>query len=164
MRIRALLFSILTLVFFSGAALAEPVNYKELLPLVNITVPGWTPGAPTGQTVKAPVEASEAVLEFKKGEQRLEVAIYDGGPAMGSAMAAVSQVEMESPDETVKPVTIKGFRGTLYLHTKENEADLVITVPARFAVSLHLDNGLDGELLKNTASQIDLAKLSALGK
>ena len=164
MRMRALFVPVFFLILFAGTAQAEPVNYKDLIPLVKISVPGWTPGEPTGQTVKAPVEASEAVLEFVNGDKRLEVAIFDGGPAMAAAMAAVSQVEMESPDESVKPVAVKGFKGSLYLHHKENEADLVIMVPSRFAVSLHLDNGVDGELLKSAAAQIDLAKLSSLGK
>jgi len=164
MRACALFVPVLSLILLAASAQAEPVNYKELIPLVSISLPGWTPGQPTGQTVKAPVEASEAVLELKNGEMRLEVAIFDGGPAMGAAMAAVSNVEMESPDESVKPVTIKGFKGSLYLHHKENEADLVIMVPSRFAVSLHLDNAVDAELLKNAAAQIDLAKLAGLAK
>ena len=164
MRKSVLYATLFSLVFFAATAQAEPVNYKELIPLLSITLPGWTANAPTGQTVKTPVEASEAVLEFNNEDKHLEVAIYDGGPAMGAAMATSSLMEMESPDEVVKPATVKGFKGTLYLHIKENEADLVIMVPSRFAVSLHLDGGIDGELLKNAASQIDLAKLATLGK
>jgi len=165
MRTRALLTAFLSLVLLAGTAQAEPVSYKELIPLLSsVSLPGWTAGTPTGQTVKSPVEASEATLEFTSGEKRLELAIYDGGPAMGAAAAAMAQIEMESPEEVIKPVTIKGFKGSLYLHPKDNEADLVILVPARFAVSIHVSGSADGDLLQKAASQMDLAKLSTLGR
>jgi len=164
MRARALFTVILFVLLMAGQAMAEPVNFKELIPLVNIVVPGWTPGTPNGTTVKAPVEASEAALEFTKGDASLEVAIFDGGPALGSATAMASQVDMESTEEVIKSLTIKGFKATLYLNLKEKESDLVIMVPPRFAVTVHLSGSTDADLLKNTAAQIDLAKLSTLGK
>lgn len=164
MRKRALLAAFFSLVVVAGNARAEPVNFKELLPLLDIALPGWTAADPAGQTVKSPVEASEATREFTKGDMNLEIAIFDGGPAMAAAMQAVAQVEMESTEEVVKPASAKGFKGTLYQHLKDNEADLVIMVPPRFAVSLHLRGSLDDGLLKAAAEKMDLAKLAALGK
>jgi len=76
----------------------------------------------------------------------------------------MAQVEMESPEEIIKPVTVKGFKGSLYLHPKDNEADLVVLVPPRFAVSIHINGSADGDLLQKAAAQMDLAKLSTLGK
>ncbi|MFZ5425817.1 MAG: hypothetical protein ACOZEN_02490 [Thermodesulfobacteriota bacterium] len=164
MRKRAFLTAFFSLIVLAGTVRAEPVNFKELIPLISIKVPGWTAGEPTGQTVKSPVEASEATIEFTKDDMTLEVAIFDGGPAMAAAMAATAQVEMESTEEVVKPVTVKGYKGSLYLHLKDKEADLVIMVPSRFAVSLQLRGSMDGELLKSVAGQIDLDKLATLGK
>jgi hypothetical protein len=164
MRAPAFIVCLTSLMLLAGQAQAEPIDYKELLPLLNIDVPGWTPGAPTGQTVTSPVEASEAVLQFTNGDMRLEVAIYDGGPAMASAMSAVARSESETPEEVVKPLVIKGFKGALFLHPKDNEADLVVMVPDRFAVSAHLAGGVDGELLKSTVTRIDLEKLAQIGK
>jgi hypothetical protein len=164
MRARALFTAVFFALALAGKAHAEPVNFKELIPLVSINIPGWTPGTPNGTTVKAPVEASEAALEFTKGDASLEVAIFDGGPALGSATAMASQVDMESTEEVIKSLTIKGFKATLYLNLKEKESDLVIMVPPRFAVTVHLSGASDAELLKSTAAQIDLAKLSTLGK
>jgi len=164
MRKRALFAAMFSMIVLAGSAQAEPVGYKELMPLIHISLDGWTPGEPTGQTVKSPVEASEASQEFTKGDLTLEATIFDGGPAMAAAMSAVAQVEMDSPEETVKPATIKGFKGTLYLHTKDKEADLVIMVPPRFAVSLHLQGAADGDILLKAASQMDLAKLAGLAK
>ena len=164
MRARALFSAVFFALIVAGQAQAEPVNFKELIPLVSISIPGWTPGTPNGTTVKSPVEASEAALEFTKGDTSLEVAIFDGGPALGSAAAMAGQVDMESTEEVIKSLTIKGYKATLYLNLKEKESDLVIMVPPRFAVTVHLSGASDAELLKSVAAQIDLAKLATLGK
>lgn len=164
MRKRALFAALFSVIVMAQAAQAEPVSYKELMPLLAVKLPGWEAGEPTGQTVKSPVEASEASIEYTKGELILEVTIFDGGPAMGAAMSATAQVEMESPGEVVKPATVGGFKGSLYLHTKDNEAELVLMVPPRFAVSLQLRGSADEAVLKQAASQLDLAKLSSLAK
>jgi len=163
MRKLVLTAAVLALVL-AGAARAEPVPFANLIPLINVPLPGWTAGEPTGATVKSPMEASEASVEFTKGELRLEITVYDGGPAMAAAIAAVSQVEMETAEETVKPAGVKGYRGSLFTRPKDKEADLVIMVPARFAVSLHLEGSSDAAILLDAAQRLDLDKLAGLGK
>ncbi|WP_243312003.1 hypothetical protein [Fundidesulfovibrio agrisoli] len=165
MRMRALSVTLFCFTILAASAVqAEPVHYKQLISMLTVSLPGWTPGEPTGQTVRSPLEASEATQEFTKGESRIEVAVFDGGPAMGAAMGAVSQVEMESPEQTVKPLTLKGFKGAVYTYPKENEADLVLMVPPRFAVTVHSSGTTDVDLLKKVAEQLDLSKLAAAGK
>jgi hypothetical protein len=164
MRSSAFFFLLVSLMLLAGEARTEPIDYKELLPFLNIDIPGWTPDTRTGQTVTSPVQASEAVLQFANGDQRLEVAIYDGGPALAAGMAAVAQTASESPEEVVKPVAVKGFKGAIFQHPKDNEADLVVMVPDRFEVSAHLDGSTDEEVLKNAISQIDLEKLAEIGR
>ncbi len=83
MRIRVLTIALLALLLAATAAQAEPVHFKELIPLLTVKLPGWTPGTPSGSTVKAPLEASEATLEYTNGDKTLEIGIYDGGPALG---------------------------------------------------------------------------------
>ncbi|GFK94009.1 hypothetical protein NNJEOMEG_01847 [Fundidesulfovibrio magnetotacticus] len=150
--------------FLAGAALAEPVHFKSLLPIVAVTLPGWTAGTPSGSTVKQPLEASEASVEFSKGDLRLEIAVYDGGPAMAAAFAAVSQVEMETTEESVKPAGVKGYRGSLFTRTNDKEVDLVLMVAPRFAVSLHMTGSADAALVLEAANRLDLDKLAALSK
>jgi hypothetical protein len=164
MRAKTLLCSLALVLLAATAALAEPVNFKEFIPLVSVSVPGFTAGTPSGTTVKAPVEASEANIEFTKDDVRLEITIFDGGPAMGAAMAATQQIDMETSEESIKSVTVKGFKGTLYLRAKDKDGDLVLMVPPRFAVTLHLNGAADGELLKSVAEKIDMAKLSTMAK
>ncbi len=165
MRIRVLTTALLALLLAATAAQAEPVNFKELIPLLTVKLPGWTPGTPNGSTVKAPLEASEATLEYVSGDKTLEIGIYDGGPALGAAMgASAQQVEMETPDQVIKSVNLKNGRGMLYLNTKDKEADLVIVVQPRFAVTLHLNGASDGAVLLSAAEQLDLGKLSGLAK
>ncbi|MDO9531659.1 MAG: hypothetical protein Q7O12_05960, partial [Deltaproteobacteria bacterium] len=62
-----------------GPAGAEVVNFKELLPFVDIKIPGWTmEGKPSGTTLKqGKVMVSEARVSFRTGDQTLEVIIMD---------------------------------------------------------------------------------------
>jgi len=148
----------------AGVARAEPVPFQSLIPVIAVPLPGWSAGEPSGTTIKSPMEASEASVDYTRGDLRLEIAVYDGGPAMAAAIAAVSQVEMESAEESVKPAGVKGFRGSLFTRPKDKEADLVIMVPARFAVSLHLEGSSDAAVLLEAAQRLDLDRLAALGK
>ena len=166
MRRCALVFSlILSLTALAGICQAEPVNFKELLPiLAAVKLPGWTAGTPSGQTVKSPFEASEANVEFSQGDKRLEVAIYEGGPQMGAALAAIGQMDMESSEMSIKPAEIQGFKGSMNLSKTDSEADLLLSVGNRFVVSLHLSGSTDGEIIKSVASQLDLKALATLAK
>lgn len=156
---------VLSLTALTGICRAEPVNCKELIPiLASVTLPGWNAGTPKGQTVKSPFEASEASVEFTQGEKRLEVAIYEGGPQMGAALAAIGQIEMESSDISIKPTEIQGCKGSMNISKTDNEADLLISVGNRLVVSLHLGGSTDGETLKAAAGQLDLKKLASLSK
>jgi len=156
---------VLCLTGLAGLCRAETVNFKEMLPLLAaLTLPGWTAGAPTGQTVKSPFEASEAKVEFAQGDKRLEVTIYDGGPQIGAALSAIGQMEVESTEVSIKPVAIQGFRATLNASKTDNDADLLIAAGNRLVVSLHLSGSSDGALLMTAAGQMDLKKLAALAK
>ena len=160
--------SALTLAFIlclAGICRAEPVNFKAMLPLLaTVSLPGWTAGTPTGQTVTSPFEASEASIELTQGDKRLEVAFYEGGPQMGAALAAIGQIELESSELSIKPVVIQGCKGSLNISKNDNEADMLLPVGGRIVVSLHLSGSADGEILKAAAGQLDLKKLASLGK
>ena len=50
MRINALTTVLFALLLAAGAAQAEPVHFKNLIPLLSLQLPGWTPGTPNGST------------------------------------------------------------------------------------------------------------------
>jgi len=166
MRHRALIFPlILGLTVLAATGWAATVNFKELIPvLAAVKINGWTAGVPTGQTITSPFEASEASVEFTQGDKRLEVAILDGGPQMGAALASIGQMALESTEISIKPVQIQGCKGSMNISKTDNEADLLLSVGAKLVVSLHLSGSTDAEILKAAAGQLDLAKLATLSK
>ncbi len=156
---------ILGLTILAGTGRAATVNFKELIPiLAAVKISGWTAGVPAGQTVTSPFEASEASVEFTQGDKRLEVAILDGGPQMGAALASIGQVALESTEISIKPVEVQGCKGSMNISKTDNEGDLLLAVGAKLVVSLHLSGSTDAEILKAAAGQLDLAKLATLAK
>ncbi|MDP1761920.1 MAG: hypothetical protein Q8L43_06825, partial [Deltaproteobacteria bacterium] len=80
-----------------GPAGAEVVNFKELLPFVDIKIPGWTmEGKPSGSTLKqGQVMLSETRVSFKAGDKTLEIIIMD---FLGKTIPFLTgqQLQMES--------------------------------------------------------------------
>jgi hypothetical protein len=146
-------------------ALADVVNFKELLPFVDIKINGWTmEGKPSGTTVKqGKMTMSEARVSFKAGDKTLEVIIMDflGKPfpfLMGQ------QLEMESSEETVRTTEVQGFKALESYRNQEKQGELNISVADRFWVKID-GEGIDNlEVLKDVAKQMDLKKLATLAK
>ena len=146
-------------------ARAEVVNFKELLPFVDIKLPGWAmEGKPCGTTLKqGNVMVSEARVSFKAGDQTLEVIVMDflGKPIpflMGQ------QLEMESNEETVRATEMQGFKALGTFRHQDKQGELNISVADRFWVKLE-GEGIDSlEVLKNAAQQMELKKLATLAK
>lgn len=148
-----------------GAAWAEVVNFKELLPFVDLKIPGWTmEGKPCGTTLKqGNVMVSEARVSFRAGDQTLEVIIMD---FLGKTLPFLTgqHLEMESSEETVRTIEVQGFKAFETLRHQERQGELNISVADRFWVKIDGD-GIDNlEVLKNVVQQMDLKKLAALGK
>ena len=155
---------VLSLILLAGVCRAAPVHFKELIPILSVTLPGWTAEEPEGQTMTSPFEASTATAAFTSGDKRLEVAIYDGGPQVSAALSYLGQVEMESTKQSVKSVTVQGFKGMIVTQLKDNEAEMLIAVGDRFAVSLSLTGSKDAALVRSVADQLDLKKLAGLAR
>ena len=149
----------------AGPAWAEVVNFKELLPFVDLKIPGWTmEGKPSGTTLKqGKVMVSEARVSFRAGDQTLEVIIMD---FLGKTIPFLTgqHLEMESSEETVRTIEVQGFKAFETFRHQERQGELNISVADRFWVKIDGD-GIDNlEVLKNVVQQMDLKKLAALGK
>jgi hypothetical protein len=146
-------------------ALAEVVNFKELLPFVDIKIPGWAmEGKPSGTTLKqGKVMVSEARVSFRAGDQTLEIIIMDFlGKPLPFLMG--QQLEMESSEETVRATEVQGFKALETYRPRDREGELNISVADRFWVKLDGD-GIDNlEVLKDAAKRMDLKKLATLAK
>lgn len=146
-------------------AWAEVVNFKELLPFVDIKIPGWTmEGKPGGTTLKqGNVMVSEARASFKAGDQTLEVIIMDflGKPI---PFLMEQQLEIESSEETVRTTVVQGFKALESYRRHDKQGELNISVADRFWVKLDSE-GIDNlEVLQNAAKQLELKKLATLAK
>ena len=146
-------------------AWGEVVNFKELLPFVDIKIPGWSmQGKPCGTTLKqGSVMVSEARVSFRAGDQTLEVIIMD---FLGKTIPFLTgqQLQMESSEETVRTTEVQGFKAVETFHNQDRQGELNISVADRFWVKLDGD-GIDNlEVLKNAVQQMDLKKLAALAK
>lgn len=146
-------------------ARADVVNFKELLPFVDVKIPGWAMvGKPCGTTLKqGKVMVSEARVSFRSGDMTLEVIIMDflGKPI---PFLAGQQMEIESSEETVRTTEVQGFRSLESYRQHDKQGELNISVADRFWVKLD-GEGIDNlEVLKTAAQQMDLKRLATLAK
>jgi hypothetical protein len=148
-----------------GPAGADVVNFQELLPFVDLKIPGWTMnGAPCGATRKqGDVMVSEARVSFKAGDRTLEIIIMD---FLGKTIPFLTgqQLEIESSEETVRATEVQGFKALATFRRQDRQAALDISVAGRFWVKLD-GEGIDNlEVLEKIAQQMDLKRLATLAR
>lgn len=146
-------------------AQADVVNFQELLPFVDIKIPGWAMvGKPCGTTLRqGKVMVSEARVSFRSGDMTLEVIIMD---FLGKPIPFLTgqQMEMESSEETRRSTEVQGFRALESYRQQDKQGDLNISVADRFWVKLD-GEGIDNlEVLKTAAQQMDLKRLATLAR
>ena len=148
-----------------GPAWAEVVNFKELLPFVDIKIPGWTmEGKPSGTTLKqGKVMVSEARVSFRAGDQTLEVIIMD---FLGKTIPFLTgqQPQMESNEEIARPTEVQGFKAVETFRHQDRQGELNISVADRFWVKIDAEGIDNPEVLKNVVQQMDLKKLATLAR
>jgi hypothetical protein len=160
------LFALLCLIGGSGlAAGAEAINFRELLPLVEIKLPGWDmEGKPSGTTVKqGKVMVSEARASFRAGEKTLEIIIMDFlGKPMPFLMGQPQ--EMQNNEEIVRITDVQGFKALESYRNQDKQGELNISVADRFWVKIE-GEGIDNlEVLEAAAQHLDLKKLGSLAR
>jgi hypothetical protein len=147
------------------AAGTDVVNFKDLLPLVDIKLPGWDmEGQPSGTTLKqGKTIVSEVRASFRAGDKTLEIIIMD---CLGKPMPFLmgQPLELQSPEETVRTTAIQGFKVLEIFRNQEKQGEINLNVADRFWVKLE-GEGIDSlEVLDRVAQHLDLKKLATLGK
>ena len=144
---------------------AEVANFQELLPFVDLKIPGWTMvGKPSGATLQqGKVMVSEARVSFRAGNQTLEIIIMD---FLGKTIPFLTgqQLQMESSEETVHLTEVLGFKASETFHHRDKQGELNISVADRFWVKIDGEGIENLEVLKKVAQQMDLKKLATLAK
>ena len=160
--------AVLGLLCFALAAQvwADPVHFRELLPFVEIKLPGWeVDEKASGTTVKqGDFTMSEARASFRAGDKTLEISIMDflGKPIPFLGMG--QHLEMETTEEQVRTTQVQGFQALETFKPQDHHGELNLSVADRFWVRINGD-GIDSlEPLRAAAQQMDLKKLAALAK
>jgi hypothetical protein len=156
------------LVMLAGVAGAQAnvVHFKELLPFVDLKIPGWQQdGKPGGTTLKqGKVSVSEARATYRNADQTLEIVVMDFQGKSLPFLAAGQPLEMESTEERVRTTTVQDFKALETFRKSDKQGELNISVADRFWVKIDGDGMDTPEVLKTVAQQMDLKKLAGLGK
>lgn len=148
-----------------GLARAAEVNFKQLMPFVDLKLSGWTVDAkPSGSTMKqGDTSMSQAQASYRSGDKTLEIVVMDFLGQVIPFLAGV-QMEMETSEETIRTTKIQGFKAMETFRTQEHHGELSISVADRFWVKIE-GNGIENlEVLRGVAQQMDLPKLAQLAK
>jgi len=165
-RLAPLILAALVLMALAPGLRAEPVPFRELLPFVDLKLPGWQmDGKPSGTTLKqGDFQISEARARFRAGDRTLEVSILDFRGQPLPFLAGVQQLDMETGEERVRTTTVQGFKALETFRTQDRQGELNIGVADRFWVKIDGD-AIDGpEVLHTAAGLMDLKKLAALAQ
>ena len=169
------LFSSAVLVLFVISALAaaqtqepvDPVNWRELIVFLG-DIDGWeAQDKPEGQTMSmGNFKMTQASREYSADDKDLEIEIIDGGyvPMVYQGFRMAMNYEIDSSDEYVKKLTIKGHDGIEKYTYDDEEAEIILLVKDRFLVTLRCDNVPDTNELKAIAEKLDLDGIAALAK
>ncbi len=165
-KLLALALTALGLLALSGGAPAATVPFQELLPFVDLKLPGWQlDGKPSGATVKhGDFQVSEARASFRAGDRTLEVTIMDFSGQPLPFLAGVQQLDMQTGEERVRTTTVQGFKALETFRAQDHQGELNISVADRFWVKIDGDAIDSPEPLTAAAGQMDLKKLAALAK
>jgi hypothetical protein len=145
----------------------DPVNWRELIPFL-IDIPEFeADGKPEGSTVAmGNYKVSQAEREYSSGDKELKISIIDGAYAQ-MAYAGIKMAmnfEMDTSEEYVKKVTIKGFPGIEKYEYEDKDGQVILLVADRFVVQLEEENAPDTSELKKIAEALDLEGLAKLAK
>ncbi len=145
----------------------EALNWRKLTPFL-IDIKGWkADGKAEGQKMAfGEFSTSQAERDYTSGKKSLNIQIVDSAfaPMVLAGYKSMATFEMDTSEEYIKKVTIKGFTGVEHYTYKDKEAELWIAVSDRFLVKLRGENFKNSAELKKIANLLHLKKLAALAK
>jgi len=150
----------------TGLARADVVNFKQLLPFVDLKLSGWqVDGKPGGTTMKhGDISMSQAQATYRNGDKTLEIVVMDFLGKTIPFLMPGQQIEMESSEESLRTTTIQGFKAVETFRPPEHHGELNISVADRFWVKID-GNGIENlDALRAVVQQINLPKLAELAK
>lgn len=147
----------------------DPVNWRDLIPFL-IDVPGFEKdGDPDGQTMSMMNMKWTTVsqrYEAEGGNKDLTIEIIDSAKVSAAlqGVKAMMGMEVDSSEEYVKQIEIKGFPAVESYQYDDKSAQVMILLSDRFLVRLEGDEYEDTSQLKNISKKIDLQGIANLAK
>jgi hypothetical protein len=150
----------------AGLARAESVNFKQLLPFVNLKLAGWTrAGEPSGTTMQqGNISMSQARATYRHDGQSLEIVVLDLLGKSIPFMVPDQKLDLETGEEIIHTSAIPGVKGLETFRTKEHHGELNLNVADRFWVKITGNGIANLKVLQAVAQQMNLAKLAELAK
>ena len=134
----------------------EPLNWRELVPLLG-NIKDWTAlGDAEGQTVSMMnFKTTQVERSYESGDKTLDINIIDGGyaPMVYQSIKMAMNFEMDTSEEYLKKTDIEGFPGFVKYTYEDKEAELMLLVADRFIFQM------SGENMKDTSELVEIAKL-----
>jgi len=154
-------------IFAQGQEPVDPVNWRELVPFL-IDISDWeAEGEAEGSTISmANFKVSEVERSYTAEDKELNIKIVDGGyvQMMYAGVKMAMNFEIDTSEEYVKKITIKGFSGIERYDYEDKEAEVIILIGERFLVQLEGNNFKDASLLTAIAETLDLKGIANLAK
>lgn len=145
----------------------EPVNWKELVPFL-IDLQGWNAeGDAEGRTISmGTFSMSQAERNYSSGEKSFIINLVDGGyaPMVYTGIKMAMSMEIDTSDEYIKKLTVKGFPGAEKYSRTNKSVDIIILINERFIIQIEGENFSDPSELVAVAKTLDLAGIAKLEK
>jgi len=165
----ALIFTFICLLSFSLFAqeqeTVEPINWRELVPFLG-DLPGWEAvDEAEGQTMSMGMySATNVEREYTSGDKFLTIHIIDGALSKMAyaGFNMMRQYEVDTSDEYIKKVEIKGYPGVEKYEYESKDASLMLLVAERFLIEIEISEAENTDEAKEVAEALDLEGLADL--
>jgi hypothetical protein len=143
----------------------DPVSFRDLQ-TVFPDLDGWEKAKPTGERMTAPFSFSQAEVQYRKGESRIEMKIMDSGfnQLLFTPFAMFMQAgyEKETSSGYEKSTTVGGQPGWEKWNTDGKDGEVNAFVAKRFILTVEGRNVDDIKVLHDVIGKVDLARLAAM--
>jgi len=145
----------------------EPVNWKELVPFL-VDLKDWNAeGEAEGRTISmGTFSMSQAERSFSSGDKSFKINLVDGGyaPMVYAGIKMAMSFEIDTSDEYIKKMTVKGFPGIEKYNRTDKSADIIILINDRFIIQIEGENFSDPSELVAVSKTLDLEGIAKLEK
>ena len=145
------------------------MDYKKLQEFLPKSIDGYTAGQPEGSAMNMQgASFSQAKIEFKKGNDVIEIELTDYNATIGLYQAAAAIFSMnitndnkEYLEKTFDPQVPGAFAFEKF-YKIDKRAELTYAVGYRFILSMHANNQTSTDFLKKVAQSMKLADLAKM--